>query len=582
MAMVKAFNRVYVQIATTGTGAVTFGTVIDNSFMTPVEAGGASGDRIRYCLEEGSDFEIGIGTLGSGALTMTRDTVEVSKIGGAAGVTKMTLGGTATLRIVASALDYGIDNLHIHGADIASAGTINLDTATGDLVDVTGTTAITAVTLAEGRERTVRFTGALTLTNGASLVLPGGANITTSAGDMAVFRGYAGGVVRCVSYGYIGAIPSARLSGAYTGITGLGTLTSLTIGAGSAITSSGPGGALVATAFSTDAANLTGTVASERLAGAYTGITGLGTLTELGVTGAAATITLNAGANRIILGDNGMPYIQGMAQAGANVGLQFYNFGGRVFYFDSNGVTHFENNTASTSTTTGALVVSGGVGVGGDGIFGGDISANGNIHIGNAADSQGNFYLNGGTSANVGPLIRILRGNVLKAFIGTQSGIQGGSSDNLCLYSVSGVISIYSSNFQPVIDNNANIGSASFRWNTVFAATGTINTSDERAKANITPLTGALALADKIDVVGFDLLDSNFESGKIKHGKKMHRTFGVKAQQVRAALPNHDGIIFGDETKELLGINESKIGILALAAVKELTQRVAALENRNR
>lgn len=86
------------------------------------------------------------------------------------------------------------------GSDIASASTINLDTATGNIVDVTGTTTITAVTLSQGRFRIVRFTGALTLTHGASLVLPTSANITTAAGDYAVFAGYASSVVRCVGY----------------------------------------------------------------------------------------------------------------------------------------------------------------------------------------------------------------------------------------------------------------------------------------------------------------------------------------------------------------------------------------------
>ncbi len=86
------------------------------------------------------------------------------------------------------------------GADIASASTVNLDTATGDYVVVTGTTTITAITLSQGRQVTVRFSGVLTLTNGASLILPSGANITTAAGDVAVFRGEASGVVRCVSY----------------------------------------------------------------------------------------------------------------------------------------------------------------------------------------------------------------------------------------------------------------------------------------------------------------------------------------------------------------------------------------------
>lgn len=86
------------------------------------------------------------------------------------------------------------------GADIASASTVNLTTATGNYVNVTGTTAITAITLAQGAERTVKFAGALTLTNGASLLLPSGANITTAAGDVAKFRGEAAGIVRCVSY----------------------------------------------------------------------------------------------------------------------------------------------------------------------------------------------------------------------------------------------------------------------------------------------------------------------------------------------------------------------------------------------
>lgn len=89
---------------------------------------------------------------------------------------------------------------YAHGADIASASTLNLDTATGDVIDVTGTTSITAITLSEGQARTTRFTGILTLTNGASLVLPTGANITTAAGDYAIWRGYASGVVRCVAY----------------------------------------------------------------------------------------------------------------------------------------------------------------------------------------------------------------------------------------------------------------------------------------------------------------------------------------------------------------------------------------------
>ncbi len=102
------------------------------------------------------------------------------------------------IRTWGTALENGIKGAH--NADIPSATTLDLSAAAGELVDVTGTTAITAITLADGNVCTVRFTGALTLTNGASLVLPGATDILTVAGDFAIFRGYAAGVVRCVAY----------------------------------------------------------------------------------------------------------------------------------------------------------------------------------------------------------------------------------------------------------------------------------------------------------------------------------------------------------------------------------------------
>lgn len=88
---------------------------------------------------------------------------------------------------------------YAHGADIASAATLNLDAATGDYVYVTGTTGITAITLSEGRQVTTRFTGVLTITNSGSLIPPGSANFTTAVGDIITWRGEASGVVRAVA-----------------------------------------------------------------------------------------------------------------------------------------------------------------------------------------------------------------------------------------------------------------------------------------------------------------------------------------------------------------------------------------------
>jgi hypothetical protein len=88
------------------------------------------------------------------------------------------------------------------GSDIASAATTDIGAATAEFVDVTGTTTITALgTIDAGIVRTVRFTGALTLThNATSLILPGGANITTAANDRAMFRSLGSGNWLCVAY----------------------------------------------------------------------------------------------------------------------------------------------------------------------------------------------------------------------------------------------------------------------------------------------------------------------------------------------------------------------------------------------
>lgn len=83
--------------------------------------------------------------------------------------------------------------------DIASAATVNLDSAIGNYGQITGTTGITAITLSEGKAVWVRFTGALTITNSGTLVLPGTVNLTTAAGDWAHFVTVSG-VVYCTQY----------------------------------------------------------------------------------------------------------------------------------------------------------------------------------------------------------------------------------------------------------------------------------------------------------------------------------------------------------------------------------------------
>lgn len=88
------------------------------------------------------------------------------------------------------------------GANIASASTTDLSTATGDVVSITGTATITAFgTVSAGMRFILVFTDAATLThNGTSLILPGAANITTAAGDVLCMESLGSGNWRCMYY----------------------------------------------------------------------------------------------------------------------------------------------------------------------------------------------------------------------------------------------------------------------------------------------------------------------------------------------------------------------------------------------
>ena len=72
-------------------------------------------------------------------------------------------------------------------ANLASAATTDIGAQNTVLLNITGTTTITSFGTNYNGPRYVRFDGVLTLThNATTLILPGGANITTAAGDSAI------------------------------------------------------------------------------------------------------------------------------------------------------------------------------------------------------------------------------------------------------------------------------------------------------------------------------------------------------------------------------------------------------------
>lgn len=91
------------------------------------------------------------------------------------------------------------------GADVASATNLPI-LSDGNFFDVTGTTAIETIDSADansgvGSYIALQFDAILTLTHNATdLILPGGINRTTAAGDIAIFYKYAAGDWRLVNY----------------------------------------------------------------------------------------------------------------------------------------------------------------------------------------------------------------------------------------------------------------------------------------------------------------------------------------------------------------------------------------------
>ena len=90
-------------------------------------------------------------------------------------------------------------------------------------------------------------------------------------------------------------------------------------------------------------------------------------------------------------------------------------------------------------------------------------------------------------------------------------------------------------------DNDYSNGNTTNRWSEVWAANGTIQTSDIRLKKNIQPLTYGLKEVLRLQLVSYDWKDN---SGKNK--------IGLIAQDVKKIITQ---VVIGDEEKENPGMN---------------------------
>jgi len=128
--MVTLVNRAKMTTATTGTGTITLGAAVDG-FQTFSAAGVTDADVVRYVIEEGDAWEIGLGTYSSGTLTRVLDESSTGSL--------LSLSGDAVVYVTAAAEDIqqppaegpfvdgdktkldGIES----GADVTDAGNVN-------------------------------------------------------------------------------------------------------------------------------------------------------------------------------------------------------------------------------------------------------------------------------------------------------------------------------------------------------------------------------------------------------------------------------------------------------------------------
>lgn len=127
--------------------------------------------------------------------------------------------------------------------------------------------------------------------------------------------------------------------------------------------------------------------------------------------------------------------------------------------------------------------------------------------------------------------------------------------------------------FAPSADNIMTCGSSGFRWTTVYATTGTINTSDANQKTEIVDLTEAeLAVAKRIKGLFKTFKFKNAVAAK-GDGARIH--VGVMAQDVQAAFAaegldaNRYGVFCSDEVDgvTVLGVRYEELLAFVIAAL---------------
>jgi hypothetical protein len=225
--------------------------------------------------------------------------------------------------------------------------------------------------------------------------------------------------------------------------------------------------------------------------------------------------------------------------------------------------------TESTSTSTGALVTSGGLGVAKNIVAGGNVTINGTTE--STSTSTGALVTSGGlgVAKNIVAGGNVTINGTLNTFgIGGISGSYFRKIPNVGndgVMEIGRYIDFHSTNadtsdFTYRIDNTSN-GNLSFSGNITVAGTVTAN-SDEKLKENVQTIENALDKVKNLRGVEYDRKDSG------------EHQIGVIAQEVERIIPE---VVYGDEIKSVAYGN--LVGLL-IEAIKDQQNEIDELKKK--
>lgn len=136
---------------------------------------------------------------------------------------------------------------------------------------------------------------------------------------------------------------------------------------------------------------------------------------------------------------------------------------------------------------------------------------------------------------------------------------------------------------RPATDNATTLGASGARWSALWAATGTIQTSDARQKTDIAPSDLGLDFILALEPVSYRWLVGGNEDGTPRPGRRTH--YGLLAQQVKTVLDTIGCADFAGHVQADPADPDSEQGLRydafigpLIAAVQALAKRVEALE----